>query len=331
MSFPFGRLASIVAPVILATASTALAQSRSPVTTEPESPATLTTTSGVLHGTLLRPSAPARGPVVLLISGSGPTDRNGNSPLLPGANNSLKLLAEGLAAKGIASLRYDKRGIAASQAGAPPERDLRFETYIDDASAWITQLRADPRFTAVVVVGHSAGSLIGMVAAARASAAGFVSIAGAGRPAQDILREQLGRQLPAPMLASAERAIATLAAGRQADSTPPELASLFRPSVQPYLISWFRYDPAKEIALLRVPVLIAQGTTDIQVPTADAHRLAAAAPSATLLIIDGMNHVLKSVGPDPAAQRSSYGDPSLPVVPSLIDAIAELVQKTQKR
>jgi pimeloyl-ACP methyl ester carboxylesterase len=248
---------------------------------------------------------------------------------MPGANNGLRQLAEALAAKGIASLRYDKRGIAASRAAGQQESDMRFDFLIDDAVGWARQLRADRRFSTVTIVGHSEGALIGTIAAHRAEASGFVSIAGAGRPAADILREQLGRQLPPTLLAGAETTIATLQAGRTVESPPPELAALFRPSVQPYLISWFRYDPAAELARLRVPVLIVQGTTDVQVPVDDAKRLAAAAPEATLLIIDGMNHVLKSVGTDPAAQRASYGDPTLPVVPELVDAVAGLVRRAR--
>ena len=284
----------------------------------------------MLHGTLLMPaSAAGRIPVVLVHAGSGPTDRDGNSPLLAGANNSLKLLAEGLAAQGIASVRFDKRGIAASRAAAGREEDIRFETFIEDAAAWVTQLRADPRFSTVSIVGHSEGSLIGMVAARRSGASAFVSIAGAGRPAQDILRAQLGQQLPPAMMASAERGIAALAAGRMADSTPPQLESLFRRSVQPYLISWFRYDPAKEIAALTVPVLIAQGTADLQVPVEDARLLAAAAPRATLLLVEDMNHVLKTAPGDRAAQMRSYGDPTLPVAPRLVGAIIELVRSAR--
>ena len=287
----------------------------------------LETPTGAIHGTLLLPAdTDGRTPVALIISGSGPTDRDGNSPLLAGANNSLKLLAEALAAQGIATVRYDKRGIAASRAAGPSENDLRFDTYIGDASAWITRLRSDARFSTVAVIGHSEGSLIGMVAARTAGAGAFVSIAGAGRPAPDVLREQLARQLPPPMMASAERAIALLASGRTADSTPPALAALFRPSVQPYLISWFRLDPAREIATLEIPVLIAQGTTDVQVPVSDARLLAAAAPRARLLLVDGMNHVLKMVPADAQAQLRSYGDPTLPVAPPLVSAIVELVR-----
>jgi pimeloyl-ACP methyl ester carboxylesterase len=287
----------------------------------------LTTPTGVLSGTLLMPAeVGARVPVVLIHAGSGPTDRDGNSPLLAGANNSLRLLAEGLAADGIASVRFDKRGVAASASAARREEDLRFDSYIEDAAAWVTRLRGDPRFSTVTVIGHSEGSLIGMVAARRAGANGFVSIAGGGRPAQDIIRAQLGQQLSRAITASAERAVATLVAGKMADSIPAELASLFRPSVQPYLISWFRYDPAKEIAGLSVPVLLAQGTNDLQVSVADARLLAAAAPGATLLLIDGMNHVCKAASDDQAAQMRSYGDPTMPIVPALVTAVVELVR-----
>ena len=265
-------------------------------------------------------------PVVLIHSGSGPTDRDGNSPLLGGANNSLKLLAEGLASLGIASVRFDKRGIGASRAAGAREEDLRFDTLIEDAAGWIRLLRTDPRFSTVTVVGHSEGSLIGMVATRRAEADAFVSVAGSGRPAQDVIREQLGPQLSPTMMAGAARALDALAAGRSADTTLPGLEALFRRSVQPYLISWFRYDPAREIAALTVPVLIAQGTADLQVPVADARLLAAAAPRATLLLVEGMNHVLKLSSGDRAAQMRSYGDPALPVAPQLIAAIADLIR-----
>jgi pimeloyl-ACP methyl ester carboxylesterase len=311
----------------------ALAQGAGPVpaTTPPAGPRadsiSLVTPTGVLHGTLLLPQAAAdRVPVVFIHAGSGPTDRDGNSPLLPGANNSLKLLAEALAVHGIASVRFDKRGIAASRAAGGREEDLRFDTLIDDAVAWISMLDADPRFSTVTVIGHSEGSLIGMVAAERAGATAFVSVAGSGRPAQEVIREQLGQQLSPTMMAGAARGLDELVAGRLADSTPPGLESIFRRSVQPYLISWFRYDPAKEIAALTIPVLIAQGTTDLQVTVADARLLAAANPRARLLLVDGMNHVLKLASGDRTAQMRSYGDPALPVAPLLIAAIVDMVR-----
>ena len=287
----------------------------------------LKTATGDLVGTMELPARTGPVSVVLILAGSGPTDRNGNTPALPGANNSLKMLAEGLAARGIASVRYDKRGVAASAGSGASEADLRFDTYIDDAAAWLKQLRADPRFATVVVAGHSEGSLIGIVAAQRGDADAVISIAGIARPANALIHDQLAAQLPPDMLASVDRGLAHLAAGRTVslDSIPAPLAPLFRQSVQPYMISWFKRDPAKELAQLRVPVLIAQGTTDLQVPVADADSLAKVSPSARKLIVEGMNHVLKNATADRAAQMAIYSNPDLPVSPALIDGIAAFI------
>jgi pimeloyl-ACP methyl ester carboxylesterase len=291
----------------------------------------ISTPAGLIAGSVLCPSAPAPWPAVLLISGSGPTDRNGNSPLLPGQNNSLRMLAEALATRGIASVRYDKRGIGASRVAMGSEADLRFEMFADDAAAWTQQLRADRRFSTVTVAGHSEGSLLGMLAARKANADAYISIAGVGRPADQVLHDQLVAGAPAALVAEADRAMALLVAGKTADGISPSLAAIFRPSVQPYIISWFRYDPSAELRKLNVPVLIAQGTTDFQVAVKDARLLAAADPKATLVIVEGMNHVLKMVSADQAAQVKSYSDPALPVAPQLVDAIATFVNGVRRR
>jgi pimeloyl-ACP methyl ester carboxylesterase len=165
----------------------------------------LDTGKGVLHGTLLTPDGAARMPAVLIVPGSGPTDRNGNFPQMGGINNSLKLLAEGLARHGIASLRFDKRGIAASAPAAPSEAEMRIEQGADDAAGWIRRLRADPRFDRVALIGHSEGALVGMLAAQRAPVDAYVSLAGIGRPFDVVLREQLRPQLPAPLFEESER------------------------------------------------------------------------------------------------------------------------------
>ena len=284
-----------------------------------------------LHSSLLLPKEMSKAvPVVLLLSGSGPTDRNGNSPMLPGKNNSLQMLAEGLAENGIASLRYDKRGVGESAKAMVSEADLRFETYVDDAVAWCEQLRKDRRFSAVIIAGHSEGSLIGMLAAKRCNAAGFISIAGAGRAAADILRTQLAGKLPPELATQSDAILKNLEAGKTTDDPPAALAALYRSSVQPYLISWFRYDPAKSIAALTVPVLIVQGTTDLQVSVDDAKRLAAANPKAKLLLIEGMNHVLKEVPPDREKQMASYSDPKLLLAPDFLAGVVEFVRKVGK-
>jgi uncharacterized protein len=264
--------------------------------------------------------------VALIISGSGPTDRDGNSRLLPGKNNSLKMLAEGLAGQGIASLRYDKRGIGESKTAGLKEEDVRFETYIDDAVRLGQYLRKDNRLRALVIIGHSEGSLIGMLAARKLPADGYISIAGAGRPGGQIILLQLRSQaIPLDLMKQVETIVSALEQGRTVDSVPAGFGALFRQSVQPYLISWFRYDPAKEIAQLTIPVLILQGTTDIQASVSESHLLAGANPKAKLVVIEGMNHILKEVPEGRDNQIASYSDPSLPLAAGLVDEISHFI------
>ena len=282
---------------------------------------------GTLYGTELIPEGGAKVPVVLLHSGSGPTDRDGNSAPASLLNNSLRMLAESLARQGIATVRYDKRGVASSADLVKEESDLRLDSYVDDAVVWMRQLRTDKRFSTVVMAGHSEGALIALEACQRAKADACVSISGTGRPLADILRDQLKPKLPAVLAGANERILVALEQGKQVEDVPPELMMLYRPSVQPYLISSFRIDPRKAIAALKMPVLIVQGTTDIQVGVKDAQALSAAAPSAKLVIIEGMNHVLKMVPADPARQMASYSDASLPLAPQLSEAVEAFVKQ----
>jgi uncharacterized protein len=294
-----------------------------------EEAVTLDTPTGKIVGTLQLPEgATSKVPVALIIAGSGPTDRNGNITVLPGGNDGLKMLAQALADAGVASVRYDKRGIAASKAAAPAnESDLRFDHYVNDASAWAERLKADPRFSALVVIGHSEGSLIGMLAAQRAHANGFVSLAGAGQSALDILRKQVAANYPPPLAAQGEHILTALEQGQTVTADmPPALAAAFRPSIQPYLISWFKYKPADLVATLNMPVLIVQGDTDIQVGVEQAQLLKAARPDATLLIVPGMNHVLKLVPADMQKQGPSYTDPSLPLAPQLVAGVTQFAR-----
>jgi uncharacterized protein len=296
----------------------------------------LETATGALSGTLELPNGNGPFPVALIIAGSGPTDRDGNNP--NGLKtNAYKLLAEGLAKNGVASLRYDKRGIGKSSSAATREEDLRFETYVNDAVAWLEKLGQDSRFSKRFVIGHSEGSLIGILAAQQVYAqnkpiAGFVSIAGAGRAIDEILIEQLKPQLSADQLEESRRILGELKAGRSvanpAEKLPAQLAAaLFRPSVQPYLISWFRYDPALEIAKLKIPSLVVQGSTDIQVNLQDAERLAAASKQKPLLI-EGMNHVFKTATLEGASQNAAYTNPDLPLAAKLLETILEFFKRT---
>ncbi|RSZ55891.1 alpha/beta hydrolase [Massilia atriviolacea] len=289
---------------------------------------TLRTATGSLAGTLSLPKGTKPVPVALMIAGSGPTDRDGNAPGVK--NDSLRLLAQGLADAGVASVRFDKRGIAASAAAGARESDLRFETYVDDATAWLAMLKADKRFSTVNVVGHSEGALIGMLAAKAGDAKAYVSIAGVARGASALLREQLAPALPPPLAKDSERILAQLEAGREVADVPPALATLYRPSVQPYLISWFKYRPSAVIEELTMPVLLVQGSTDLQVPLGEAELLHKAKPAAQLLVVQGMNHVLKEAPPDKARQTGTYTDPKFPLAPALVPAVAGFLNKAAK-
>ena len=279
-----------------------------------------------LHGSLLIPEgAPRVRSAVLFISGSGPTDRDGDSTMAGVKPANMRLLAEALAAQGVASLRFDKRGIGASRAAAPAEKELRFQTYVDDAVAWARFLKSQPGVGCVVIAGHSEGSLIGMLAAQQVPVCGFISIAGAGRPIAVVMREQLAVQLPPATLAQVDAVLAELRAGREVPGVP-QTDPLFRPSVQPYLISWLPLDPAAEIGKVKAPVLILQGDRDLQVALTDAQALAAARPDAKLSILPGVNHVMKAAPADRAGNLATYADPSLPVDPQLVAQVFAFVR-----
>jgi pimeloyl-ACP methyl ester carboxylesterase len=288
-----------------------------------EEPVTLTTEKGSLSGTLLIPRLKkVKPPIVLIIAGSGPTDRDGNIPGMK--NNSLRLLAEGLAKNGIASLRYDKRGIGGSLAAAIPEKDLTFTNFVNDAVAWMLMLNEDRRFSGLYVLGHSEGSLIGMLACQQQNVDGFISVAGAGKPADQLIREQLKSQ-PPQVRDEGNRILDSLAGGKYVNQVPGMLNSIFRPSVQPYLMSWFQYDPAKEIYKLSTRSLILQGTTDIQVSEEDAKSLASHAKRSELVFIEGMNHIMKNAGPARAENMATYNKPDLPVNEYLLTTLIQFI------
>ncbi|WP_106495239.1 alpha/beta hydrolase [Lentibacillus sp. Marseille-P4043] len=282
------------------------------------------TNSGVLYGSILVPKKEDKSPVALIIPGSGPTDRNGNALGLPGKNNSLQLLAEGLADNGIASLRYDKRGAGKNIEATIAEEDMRFDQFVTDAKQWITKLKQDDRFTDVIVIGHSQGSLVGMMAAENSDVSAFISLAGAGRSIDQVLIEQI-KTLPDNLYEESQAILEQLKQGGIVNNVSNELLSIFRPSVQPFLISWMQYNPTDEIKQLGIPSLIVNGKNDLQVPVDDAKRLAEAKPDATTLLIDKMNHVLKEAPTDREGNMAAYSDPSLSLAEGFLEGIIEFL------
>ncbi len=280
------------------------------------------TGTGKLEGTLVTGDLKSSKTVALIIAGSGPTNRDGNNPTM--INNSLKRLASELAKVGISSLRYDKRGVGKSSSAGLKEVDLRIDNYINDASSWIEYLNNLSRFNKIVVIGHSEGSLIGMVASQKKNVDKFISIAGPGQPIDQTIREQLKAQPPF-VLEQSTPILDKLLQGKTVENVPAFLNSLFRPSVQPYMISWFKYDPQKEISKLNMPVLIVQGSTDIQVSLKDADKLAAANKNADKVVIQKMNHIFKEAVIDRQANLKTYNQPELPIKSELVKAIGEFV------
>ena len=291
----------------------------------------LKTDTGTLAGVLDVPPTPGPWPVVLIHAGSGPTDKDGNNPL--GAKtNAQKMLGHALAERGIACLRIDKRGIGGSRGAMGKPEELRTETYVADAAAWVKFLRADKRFTKVGCIGHSEGSLIGTLAGQKEKLDAFVSLCGPGRRFSVILREQLKDQLPEDARNPTEELIQSLEAGKTFDDVPkvvPKMvALLFHKNNQPFLISMFKHDPAAEVGKLGCPVLVVTGTHDIQISAVDGEMLAAGAKGARHVALKGMSHVLKETDKtDPLEQsKTVYQDLKAPLHPKLVGGLADFLR-----
>ena len=257
-----------------------------------------------------------------MISGSGPTNRSGNQ--IGGMTNCSKFLAQGLVKNDIAVFTYDKRMFAQMKAGNLDEKTMRFDDGINDAKDVIAYFRLQKKYTKILIAGHSEGSTIGMVAADK-NADAFISIAGPGRSADEILSTQLEKQVPM-MKKDFDGYLSTLKKGETFELKNQMLASVFRESVQPYMISWFKYNPQDEIKKLKIPVLIINGTKDLQVPVTEAELLKSAKPDAKLVIIDNMNHVLKDIKGDDSENMASYNNGELQVSETLINAVNQFTK-----
>ena len=311
--------------LLIVAAFVAAAQAATPVERQLTAPGPL----GSLAGTLI--DAGKRAPVMIIIPGSGPTDRDGNSPLGVTAA-AYRLLAEGLAERGITTVRIDKRGMFGSKAAVANGNDVTIAAYAADAHAWAKAARAATGAKCVWLLGHSEGSLVALAAAQDPrDLCGVVSVSGMGRKSGDVIRDQLKfNPANATILAPALATLDSLEKGQRVNSKtlPAPLQGLFSDSVQPYLMNLMAQDPARLAATLKLPLLIVQGDRDLQVKVADARALAAAQPKAKLVILPAVNHVLKIVASDsPAANFATYGDPSLPIAPGVVDAIAGFLTK----
>ncbi|MDP9205967.1 MAG: lysophospholipase [Gemmatimonadota bacterium] len=285
-----------------------------------------------LPGTLTLPANYSRQiPVALIVSGSGPTDRNGNSagPLRAQNNSNLyAILAWQLADSGVASVRYDKRALGDNL----KKLDIAttsIDDFIADAIAGARKLVDDRRFSKVILIGHSEGAELVLQAVNRgAPAAGIVMLSGAGRPIMPVLREQISKQLPPEEIVKWDSASARYLRGEDPGDVHPGLKPLLVRANRKFMQSWAKYDPAAEIARAKVPVLIIQGGRDVQIGESDALALKAAQPAAKLVVIPAANHVFRAAASaDRMSQLRLYTDPTIPIVPELTPAIVDWVNK----
>jgi pimeloyl-ACP methyl ester carboxylesterase len=318
----------MVHPITIAVllAATPLTGAPAPV----ETPAEARNSAGPLKGTMLAPAGRKR-PAVLIIPGSGTADGDGNGPHNLRAST-YRLIAQGLAAKGITAVRTSKRSIDGSAGTASRSSGVTISGYAAGVQSWAASIRRKTGSSCVWLLGHSEGGLVALAASRDAQGiCGLILAAAPGRPMGQILRDQLrSNSVNAALLPKALEAIEALEEGRHTDPSAmqPALLPLSSPKMQDFLISEFSLDPARLIATYRNPVLILQGERDIQVSVSDAERLKRAAPAAKLVLLPDTNHVFKTVrSADWAANAAAYSDPTLPLAPGVIDRIADFIMR----
>ena len=273
-----------------------------------------------IDGTLLTPNNEEKSSLAIIIAGSGPTNRNGNQNFLK--NNSLKKLAEGLTNNGISSFRYDKRIVKQIRQNNV-DSNIMFDDFVTDAISVLDYFIEKKKYSKIFVVGHSQGSLVGILAA-KGKADGFISLAGAGKSINEIIIEQVTKTAPI-FIDDTKRVFEVLKSGNTTDDFPVALSSIFNKDIQPFMINWMQYNPQDEINKLEMPCLIINGTKDLQVTVDEAKLLSEAALKTSLKIIENMNHVLFIIEGDDLENSKSYNESFRPIAPELINEIVNFI------
>lgn len=273
-----------------------------------------------IDGTLLAPQEETN-TLAIIIAGSGPTDRDGNQNFLKTSN--LKKLATALANNGIATFRYDKRIVKQIRRGNV-DPNIQFDDFVKDAVDVVEYFKKEGTYEKIYIIGHSQGSLIGMLAA-KDRVDGFVSVAGAGQSIDNVIVEQVEKT--APMFTEdTKRVFGFIKNGKTTTDYPPALASFLDVSVQPFMASWMKFNPTEEIAKLEMPILVINGTKDLQVKAEEAQLLKDASKNSELKLIEKMNHVLFIIEGDDQENAKSYNDHAGKVSKELIDAITSFLK-----
>lgn len=272
-----------------------------------------------VEGTLLIPKDQNIAPLVILIAGSGPTDRNGNQSFMK--NDMLKKIAESMSNNGIASFRYDKR-IVKQIRNKTIDKDISFDDFVTDAKSVISYFK--PNYKTIVVAGHSQGSLVSLLALEE-GVSGFISLAGAGKPIDEILIEQISKTAPM-FLEDSKRVLTLLKAGKTTTNFPMALSSIFNLDVQGFMSNWMQYNPTEEMKKHNIPTLIINGDKDLQVSVDEANLLHKAAQNGVLLIVEKMNHIMVKIEGKQLENMKSYNDTSLEISPEVEKSMIEFIK-----
>ncbi len=268
-------------------------------------------------GTLLSTSTADQ--LVIIVAGSGPTDRNGNNT--SGLNTDMyKQLADSLIASNIATFRYDKRGISASAAAVTNPSLVTIDDFAADVTNWVNLFQKNTKWKSIYIIGHSEGSLLGILAAQKTKITGFVSLAGAGQNiSQIILKQNEVAGASKAQLEEIKSKFDSLQKGFTLKYVPDYLNSLFHPDIQLLIKSWDAYHPSTELKKITCKVAIFQGTNDAQIAVSEAQLLRNAQPNANFALLKDMTHTLK-IG-DNTYNNTTYTDSKIPLSKELVREI----------
>lgn len=278
-----------------------------------------------IEGNLVMPLDVKHPNLVIFIQGSGQTNRDGNQNGMQ--SDYAKKIAYELAAHNIASFRFDKRSIKAAELNLD---NISFDDFVSDVKDILTYFRAKDSYNNLVIAGHSQGSLVGMLAA-KDNADGFISLAGPGKSIDHILVDQLSAQLP-QLKEELETSMSEIKKNGSTTEYPKIFENIFHPSNQPFLASWMKYDPSKEIKKLKMPTLIINGTRDLQVNEQQAEILHDAAAGSKLVLLKDMNHVFREIKEEEKNQNfASYANPQKPLHPELIPVLINFIKNLERK
>lgn len=279
---------------------------------------------GYIYGNLLEPRENPKDAIVIITAGSGPTDRDGNSPFLEGRNDSLKYLAYQLKDKGIASFRYDQRSSGKSYKSLT-DPNIKFDHLVEDLVECIKYIKEKKEYKTIYLIGHSQGAFISVLAAQHQKVDGVVTIAGAARPIDEILVEQFERQ-DVGLANVLKEELKKVKEGKESTAENKEIKMLLSGQNGEFVRSWMKYDPAAEIKKLDTPLYFIYGTSDLQVKAVEINYFGDIIKNDNFKILKDMNHVLKVSPEDEKENLKRYSFPNYPLHPDLVDSIEGFIQ-----